>query len=78
MSTPLVPGLILLEAPASMLLIPARLLVSSNSEMPGEVGPIWSSAMGGGDGSRGEEEGEEAAAIVAAVPVYVLILLKRV
>lgn len=78
MSMAFVPGLILLEAPASMLLIPARLLVSSNSETPGEVGPIWSSAMGGGDGSRGEEEGEEAAAIFAVLLVPFGIIKKVV
>lgn len=30
------------------------------------MGPVWSSAMGGGDGSRGEDEGEtELAAAMA-------------
>ena len=38
------------------------MLSSSYSETPGEVGPIWSSAMGGGEGSRGDEAGERAAA----------------
>ena len=61
MSSAFVPGRIRLDAPELTLLTPGNLLPSSNSERPGDVGPSWSSAMGGGEGRRGEEDGETAA-----------------
>lgn len=57
MSSALVPGLILLEAPLSTVPV-GNLLLSSNSDTPGDMGPVWSSAIGGGEGSRGDEEGD--------------------
>lgn len=64
-SSALVPGRILRAAPVSILLIPGNLApCSSKSDTPGEVGPIWSSAIGGGDGSRGDDVGDCAEAIL--------------
>ena len=59
-SSAFVPGRILLDAPVSIALL-GNLAWSSNNDTPGEVGPIWSSAIGGGEGNRGDEEGETAA-----------------
>lgn len=63
-SSAFVPGRIRLEAPLLRLSLLKNLSFSSYSETPGDVGPIWSSAMGGGEGSRGEEAGERAAMTV--------------
>lgn len=67
MSSALVPGRILREAPVSTLKAGDFESRSSNNDTPGpgDVGPIWSSAIGGGEGSRGEEIGDCAEAIVA-------------
>lgn len=35
--------------------------------IPGDLGPIWTSGKGGGDGRRGEVEGESGAATAAAI-----------
>ena len=35
--------------------------------MPGDLGPIWTSGKGGGEGRRGEVEGERGAATAAAI-----------
>lgn len=59
MSSAFVPGRILREASASPL---GNL--GEYSERPGEVGPLWSSAMGGGEGRRGEDEGETGVAMM--------------
>lgn len=64
MSSALVPGRILLDAPESIAPV-GNLLLSSSIDTPGDMGPVWSSAMGGGEGSRGEDEGETA--LVAAM-----------
>lgn len=57
MFSALVPGRILRLALLSI--SSTRILVGSSSdENPGDVGPIWSSAIGGGEGSRGEDAGE--------------------
>lgn len=62
MSSAFVPGRIRREAPVSVPL-PGSLPWSSNRETPGDAGPSWSSAMGGGEGRRGEEDGECAAIV---------------
>jgi hypothetical protein len=53
MSSAFVPGRILRDASAAP---PGNF--GEYNERPGEVGPLWSSAMGGGEGSRGDDEGE--------------------
>jgi hypothetical protein len=54
MSSAFVPGRILREASAA----PLGKLGGYN-DRPGEVGPpLWSSAIGGGEGSRGDDDGE--------------------
>lgn len=58
MSSAFVPGLILRDASAAPL---GKL--GEYSDRPGEVGPLWSSAMGGGDGRRGDDEGETGVAM---------------
>lgn len=60
MSSAFVPGRIRREAPVSVAL-PGSLPWSSKSATPGDAGPSWSSAIGGGDGRRGEDAGECAA-----------------
>ena len=60
MSSAFVPGLMRREAPASTEL-PGNLPCSSNNATPGDAGPSWSSAIGGGDGRRGDEAGDRAA-----------------
>lgn len=74
MSSALVPGRILLDAAASRLCSPGSLLWSSNSDTPGDVGPIWSSAMGGGDGRRGDDEGDTAAMLFRADVADLLVI----
>jgi hypothetical protein len=64
MSSLFVPGRILLPAPASTLLAPSVEGLSSYGETPGEVGGSWTSASGGGDGIRGDEDGDAGVAIV--------------
>ena len=59
MSSALVPGRIRLSAPLSRL---------TTSLATGDLGPSWSSAIGGGLGRRGELEGDSAEpAIISAV-----------
>lgn len=58
MSSAFVPGLILLLAAPESCAEVLREALSSNSCTPGDLGPSWSSAMGGGEGSLGEEEGD--------------------
>jgi hypothetical protein len=48
-----------------MLLAPSVLELSSYIARPGEVGGSWTSASGGGEGMRGDDEGDAGAAIVA-------------
>ena len=57
MSAAFVPGRILLSALAS------SFPCSSDDEM-GNFGPIWTSAMGGGLGRRGELEGDATLAMM--------------
>lgn len=57
-SSDFVPGRILRDALWSVLLLVPILLYSSIMAAPGDTGPVWSSAMGGGLGSRGELAGE--------------------
>ena len=52
-SSAFVPGRILRDASAG----PLGNLGGYN-DRPGEVGPLWSSAIGGGEGRRGDDEGE--------------------
>jgi hypothetical protein len=52
-SSDFVPGRILRDASAAP---PGNL--GEYNDRPGEVGPLWSSAIGGGEGSRGDDEGE--------------------
>ena len=66
MSSAFVPGRIRREAPVSTAL-PGNLACSSNTATPGDAGPSWSSAMGGGDGRRGDEAGECAAIVEGRV-----------
>lgn len=61
MSAAFVPGRILLDAPESAWLKPASCPWSSADAGVGDLGPIWSSAMGGGLGRRGELDGDMAA-----------------
>lgn len=68
------PGLIRLAAPVSRLLPPGSLPWSSKSDTPGDIGPIWSSAMGGGEGSRGEDDGDCADMVGGVEDVAVPIL----
>lgn len=64
MSSFFVPGLIrLLAAPVSWAKV-LRAPASSRTCAFGDLGPSWSSAIGGGDGRRGEEEGDTAEVIV--------------
>ena len=54
MSSAFVPGRILRDASAAPL---GKL--GGYKDRPGEVGPpLWSSAIGGGEGRRGDDEGE--------------------
>lgn len=62
MSSAFVPGRILRDASAA----PLGNLGGYN-DSPGDVGPLWSSAIGGGEGRRGEEEGETGVAMVVLV-----------
>lgn len=59
-SSALVPGRILLEALVSRA-FPGILSCSLKRAMPGLAGPIWSSAIGGGEGRRGDDRGDWAA-----------------
>ena len=59
MSSDLVPGRILRDASAAP---PGNL--GAYSERPGDVGPLWSSAIGGGEGSLGDDEGETGVVMV--------------
>lgn len=59
-SSALVPGRMRRDAPVSTERV-GNLPWSSNSDTPGDVGMVWSSAIGGGDGSRGDDAGERAA-----------------
>jgi hypothetical protein len=61
MSSAFVPGRILRDASAAP---PGNLF--EYSDRPGDVGPLWSSAIGGGEGSRGDEEGEMGVVIVGS------------
>ena len=62
MSSAFVPGLILRDASAAP---PGKLF--EYSDRPGDVGPLWSSAIGGGEGSRGDDEGETGVVIMCSV-----------
>ena len=62
MSSALVPGRILRDASAAP---PGNL--GEYSDRPGDVGPLWSSAIGGGEGSLGEEEGDIGVVILRSV-----------
>jgi hypothetical protein len=57
MSSALVPGCILRDAPWSSVL---NSFCCSSVGAIGDLGPSWSSAIGGGLGRRGELEGEAA------------------
>jgi hypothetical protein len=65
MSADFVPGLILLDAPCVKVSGASSLPCTSMNPTKGDFGPIWSSAMGGGLGRRGELVGD--IAIVADV-----------
>lgn len=66
MSSALVPGRIRLAAPVSVVLpLPESFPWSWYREKPGERDPTWSSAMGGGEGSRGDDDGELTDAMVS-------------
>lgn len=67
MSSLLVPGRMRRAAPLSRWAAPSSLPSSSYSDTPGDVGIVWSSAMGGGLGSRGEDEGDTTAAAMFAI-----------
>jgi hypothetical protein len=61
MSSAFVPGRILRDASAAPL---GKL--GGYSDRPGEVGPpLWSSAIGGGEGRRGDDEGETGVTMAA-------------
>lgn len=58
MSAAFVPGLILLAAPSSGLEIASSDSSLEMSAIPGLLGPNCTSGIGGGEGNRGELEGE--------------------
>jgi hypothetical protein len=61
-SSAFVPGRILRDASAAPL---GKL--GGYSDRPGEVGPpLWSSAIGGGEGRRGDDEGETGVTMAAS------------
>lgn len=46
------------------------------SDRPGDVGPLWSSAIGGGEGSRGDDEGETGVVILCSAKEWYMSGLK--
>lgn len=79
MSAALVPGLILRAAPSSGLEVASRDSSLFMSPIPGLCGPYWTSAMGGGEGKRGELEGETPdLAAVTAVMVSIKVRTREV
>lgn len=58
MSAAFVPGLILLAEPWSTLREASNWSSFPMSEIPGLRGPYWTSGIGGGEGRRGELEGD--------------------
>lgn len=68
MSALFVPGLILLEASRSIFFDSSKASCSEVCDI-GDLGPSWSSAMGGGLGRRGELEGDIVAAAMFALKV---------
>jgi len=62
-SAAFVPGRILLDAPESAWLNPLSRPCSSAEAAVGDLGPSWSSAIGGGLGRRGELDGDMAAMV---------------
>lgn len=72
MSAAFVPGLIRRVAPSSGLEVASRESSFEMSPIPGLLGPNWTSGIGGGDGSRGELEGETPALeVVTAVMMLI-------
>jgi hypothetical protein len=69
MSSAFVPGRIRRDAPLLRVLVLGKLTWSSKSDIPGDVGPIWSSAIGGGEGSRGDEAGDRAAIVIEILEI---------
>lgn len=71
MSAALVPGRMRREAVGSSASLGALAATGSGSceegVGEGEAGPVWSSAMGGGEGRRGEAEGERAPLILVVL-----------
>ena len=61
-SSAFVPGRILRDASAA-----PHGNLGEYSDRPGDVGPLWSSAIGGGEGSLGEEEGDIGVVILRSV-----------
>ncbi len=79
MSAAFVPGLILRAAPSSALLAAASREISvEGSPSPGLLGPYWTSGIGGGEGRRGELEGEtpDRAGVTAAM-VFLRLVSER-
>jgi hypothetical protein len=58
MSAAVVPGLIRLAAPSSGFEAASNESSFERSLIPGLLGPNWTSGIGGGEGSRGELDGE--------------------
>ena len=71
-SSAFVPGRILRDASAAP---PGKLF--EYSDRPGDVGPLWSSAIGGGEGSRGDDEGETGVVIVCSAEDWYTAGLER-
>ena len=77
MSADFVPGLILLDAPCVKVSGPSSLPCTSMNPARGDFGPIWSSAMGGGLGRRGELVGDIAIVADAKMAYTATGILKR-
>lgn len=75
MLTAFVPGRILRAAPPSVLPTCPILPCSSAMLPPGLFGPSWSSAIGGGLGSRGELEGDTAAIAIVGDMLAIAVLV---
>jgi len=70
MSADFVPGLILLDAPCVKVSGASSWPCTSMNPTKGDFGPIWSSAMGGGLGRRGELVGDIASIVADVQTAY--------